>query len=95
MRRRGETLIPPVCPAYRRQPISGHSNKSPRAAESSNFPSFPVDNEHPLAEAALRSEVEKKWKSASKYSLFLHKIRYFPYSTFIAFKIEWQYFRGM
>ena len=59
MRRRGETLILPVSPAFRRQPISGHSNKSPGAAKSSNFPSFPVDNERPLVRAALRGEVEK------------------------------------
>ena len=95
MRGRGETLIHPISPAFRRQPISGHSNKSPGAAKSSNFPSFPVDIERPLVEAVLGSEVEKKWKSASKYSLFLHKILYFPYSTFSAFKIEWHYFRGM
>ncbi len=94
MRRREETLIPTVCPAFRRQPISGHPDKSPGAARSSNSPPFQLLMSDPWwrLPSSVRS---KKWKSVSKYSLFLHKIRYFPYSTFSAFIIEWQHIRGM
>jgi predicted RND superfamily exporter protein len=70
-----ETLIPQSALSFTGSPSQGPT-KSQRAAKSSNF-SFSADNERPLVRAALAVR-SKKAKSASKYSLFLHKIRHFP-----------------
>jgi hypothetical protein len=82
MCRRGGTLPSPYLPAFRKQPISGHPNKSPRAARSSKFLSFPVESVRSLVESALRSEVAKKLGVGVQIQSFPSQNTVFPLFNF-------------
>lgn len=51
--------------------------------------SFPENSDIRIPNSHVPDEISR----SSKYSLFLHKILYFPYLISNLSKIEWQYYR--